>query len=319
MALKKYLTFRVRCLLGILLTLALVFMVLQSFRTEQIERFGPELAPREAERIYITRNELPEVTYQTLYNSEPKLVSTKPSPVAVELPFSVIEKKWNAREERYAFYRIGMDGKESRNINDVRRFILSENQANYPEPESACGPIALLNLYVWYAKFGLIKESVQHADLRAYKQLKFKEIDQKIAGIRGRPRDGDSGTNSIEQVMAMDALLQENGPSNLRLHSSFKLAPLTHADFAKVSIRYRAGILSAYPLDLQTGQLLPSHAVLVVRADTSGTITIANWGEFIHCRLVNKPDGQWLIPNDTRYHPLKIIQLTSLIPFKPKA
>lgn len=64
--------------------------------------------------------------------------------------------------------------------------------------------------------------------------------------------------------------------------------------------------------------LLGNHAVLCIRGDRSGMITLANWGQFSHGRLVNRPDGQWFIPRDPSQHELRINNLTTLIPFTPK-
>lgn len=232
-------------------------------------------------------------------------------------PFYVVEKKWDSRTNSTGFFRVGMNGDECSNPQNVRRYILSENQAKYPTPESACGPIALLNLYVWYSKFGLIKETVRHSDPEKYKQLKFLEIDQMITKARGSSRSLNAGTSHLEQVVAMDTLLNDNSEGDIRLHSVSKNPPLSNRDFTEISIRYRAGILAVQPLDLRTGQLMDGHAVLVIRGDLSGKITVANWGEFIHCSLVNKPDGQWLMPSNPEQNPLKIQLLTSLIPFRP--
>lgn len=52
------------------------------------------------------------------------------------------------------------------------------------------------------------------------------------------------------------------------------------------------------------GVLINYHAVLVIRGDTSGKITIANWGEFSHGRLVKRGDGQWFVPDDPKQHEL---------------
>jgi C-terminal processing protease CtpA/Prc len=77
--------------------------------------------------------------------------------------------------------------------------------------------------------------------------------------------------------------------------------------------------MSVRPKDPMTGQLMGNHAVLVIRGDTSGKISIANWGKFSHGRLVQKKDGQWFIPDDRSQHELRINALTTLIPFVPKA
>lgn len=247
----------------------------------------------------------------------PSWRTTPPPPAPIEYPFYVAEKRWNTNQQRYDFYRVGALGEECSNRQDARRYFLSENQANYPDPESGCGPTALLNLYIWYSKFGLLNESIRNADSETYKQLKFREIDQKILEIQKQNHRRDTGTNTMEQILAMDALIQENSQPSLRLHFEIKKPPLQLKDFLNLSRDYRVGLMSVRPLSPQTRRLMAYHTVLVIRGDTSGQITIANWGEFSHGRLIDKPDGQWFIPSDSSQHALKIVNLTTLIPFKP--
>ncbi|MDQ8194186.1 hypothetical protein QEH59_07105 [Coraliomargarita sp. SDUM461004] len=228
------------------------------------------------------------------------------------------EKKWNPENKRYDFYRVGMLGNECIVNGDIRRYFLSENQSHYPEPASGCGPTALLNLYIWYTKFGLIQESIRHSDPARYKQLKFQEIDRRIAELQGQARSPTTGTNTLEQVLAIDEIVQSShSRAPVRIHFEYKQAPLTIRDFIELSRNYRAGILSVRPKDSQTGTLMSHHAVLVIRGDTSGKISIANWGQFSHGRLVAKSDGQWFIPDTPDQHELLINQLTTLIPFIP--
>ena len=236
-----------------------------------------------------------------------------------EFPYYVTERRWNETKNRYDFYRSGMSGAEIIQRGNNRRYFISENQGDYPEPASGCGPTALLNLFIWYSKFGLLEESIQHADQETYKQLKFKQIDEKLLDIQRLSRSRNGGTNTLAAIVAMDELIQEHKKrDNLRLHFEVKSAPLNHKDFFALSRNYRAGILSVRPKDKQTGALLSNHAVLCIRGDTSGSITIANWGEFSHGRLVNRPDGQWFIPSDPTEHEMRINSLTTLIPFTPK-
>lgn len=242
----------------------------------------------------------------------------KASVEAEEDPFYVAERKWNPDTQRYAFYRVGMDGTERTTQGGFRRYFLSENQIEYPIPESGCGPTALLNLYIWYLKFGLIKESTIEPDLERYKQRKFREIDQRIHGILGQTRSPERGTNRLEQVLALDELLQAAPDNRVRLHFEFKKPPLDYKDFIRISRNYRAGILTVLPKDPITGEIYGYHAVLAVRGDTSGTITLANWGAFTHGRLVMRPDGQWFIPRNPTEHEMRIVQFTTLIPFTPE-
>lgn len=233
-------------------------------------------------------------------------------------PFYVAERRWNSRKKKHEFVRKGMHGAEPVNSHDIRRYMLSENQSDYPTPESGCGPTALLNLYIWYSKFGLVEEKVKHSDPMRYKQLKFREIDRKISKIKGQARTPQGGTNALEQVIAIDEIVQGSSKTPLRIHFEYTKPPLKISDFLKITRNFRSGILSVQPKDPTTGRIMGNHAVLVVRGDTSGRITLSNWGEFQHGRLINKPDGQWFIPDDANQHSLKINKLTTLIPFVPK-
>ncbi len=236
-----------------------------------------------------------------------------------EFPFYVAEKVWNPKRRVYGFVRKGMHGSESVLRQDARRYFLSENQRDYPQPESGCGPTALLNLYIWYTKFGLLQESIKFSDPTRYKRAKFNEIDRRIVNILRESRNSNGGTNVLEQVVALDEVVQANSRHPLRIHFEVKRSRLTMRDFLDLSKNYRTGLLSVRPKDRRTGRLRGNHAVLVIRGDTSGKISIANWGEFSHGRLVEKADGQWFIPDDRSQHELRINSLTTLIPFVPKA
>ncbi|MFP4068820.1 MAG: hypothetical protein ACLFVC_01440 [Opitutales bacterium] len=231
--------------------------------------------------------------------------------------FQTIEKRWNPRKKTYGFFQRSMRGSERILRGDARGAFLSENQADYPEPESGCGPTALLNLYIWYSKFGLLDESVRHSDLRQYKQLKFREIDQRMRALQKRSRTESGGTNTLEQIIVFDELLQSGSRKPLRLHFEIHRPPLATPDFIRLSRNYRAGLLSVRPKNPQTGRIEPHHAVLVIRADTTGKITVANWGRFVHGRLRMRDDGQWFVPDDPTQHELRINHLTTLIPFTP--
>ncbi|HKK19060.1 MAG TPA: hypothetical protein VJ952_10310 [Opitutales bacterium] len=235
-----------------------------------------------------------------------------------DFPYYVADKKWNAGTQRYDFYRRGMRGAEITMRGEARRYFISENQGDYPEPESGCGPTALLNLYVWYSKFGLLGESIRHSDPQRYKQLKFRQIDRKIRDIQKQSRTAHGGTNTLASIVAMDELVQQYSKGPTRLHFEIKKPPLSLKDFTELSRNYRAGILSVRPKDPETGALLGNHAVLCIRGDMGGMITLANWGEFSHGSLVRRKDGQWFVPRDRSQHELKINNLTVLVPFRPE-
>jgi hypothetical protein len=237
---------------------------------------------------------------------------------AGDYPFYAVKREWNTEKKKYEFYRKGMQGTEIPMRGDARRHFISENQSDYPEPKSGCGPTALLNLFVWYTKFGLLKESITHSNPETYKQLKFKQIDRILLDIQRQSRTRIGGTNTLAGIVAMDELVQQYSTrTNTRLHFEIKRPPLHQQDFTELSRNYRAGILSVRPKDKQSGELLDNHAVLCIQGDRSGMITLANWGEFSHGRIVTRPDGQWFLPSNPDQYELRINNLTTLIPFIP--
>ncbi len=259
----------------------------------------------------------PEATPERAQQPLPNYRGTQLQQLPGQYPFYVAERKWNPTTRRYDFFRRGMHGSERANPFDNRFSILSENQRNYPVPESGCGPIALLNLFIWYKTNGLLEESVRYADPELYKQHTFKRIDQKIAEIKGHSRTPAHGTNVLEQVVAIDELAQEHSRAPIRIHFEIKNAPLTATDFLNIAHHHRFGILSGRPRAPDSTTLRGYHAVLVVRGDTAGTITIANWGTFQHGLLINRPDGQWFVPDDATQYEMLLSQLVTLIPFTP--
>ncbi len=60
------------------------------------------------------------------------------------------------------------------------------------------------------------------------------------------------------------------------------------------------------------------HAVAVVRTDTTGRMTLANWGKAQNGRLVQKSDGQWFVTEDDSVPPMKVCSFLTFIPFAPK-
>ncbi len=236
-----------------------------------------------------------------------------------DYPYYTVEKKWNPQRKEYEFWRKGMQGSEIPLKIDARRYFLSENQSDYPEPASGCGPTALLNLYIWYSKFGLLKESIRHSNPETYKRLKFQEIDRKLLNIQRASRTRNGGTNTLAAIVAMDELVKKFSQPPARIHFEIKQPPLERRDFTNLSHGYRVGILSVRPKDPTTGRLMGNHAVLCIRGDTAGMITIANWGEFSHGSFAQRPDGQWFVPQDTSQHELRINHLTTLIPFVPRS
>ncbi len=198
-----------------------------------------------------------------------------------------------------------------------RLSMLSEDQSNYPIPESACGPTAMLNILIWYEKFGLIPPLYRDANPRHYKLKLFSEIDRRLIQQSGTFRTEDAGVKNLDTAIVMDSIVKTRTDGALRIHTDIIEAPLTLEDFLETTKNFRSGYLVVAPKDLETGKLLNDHAVVVIRTDRTGYITLATWGQHYHGRLKKCPDGQWFIPQDPKHMDLKIKGLTRFIPFKP--
>jgi hypothetical protein len=217
------------------------------------------------------------------------------------------------------FLKKGHDGVECVNPNAERAWILSEYQKNFRAPESGCGVTAVLDWVIWYQGVGLIPRSTQHSDLETYKRITFDLIDRKIAELRGRYRGPGSGANISELIVAFDSVVRELSGGKIRLHHEIKQAPLSQRDLLEQTRSYRAGILIVRVYDPKTPPMGGYHAVALVRTDTTGRVSIANWGKYEHGRLVDQPDGQWFKTEDGSQPPTKVESLVTLVPFYPKS
>ena len=198
-----------------------------------------------------------------------------------------------------------------------RLSMLSEDQANYPIPESACGPTAMLNILIWYEKFGLIPPLYRDADLRHYKLNLFSEIDRRLIQQSGTIRTENAGVKNLDTAIVMDSIVKTRTKGALRIHTDVIAAPLKLADFLETTKNFRTGYLVVTPKSPETGELLNDHAVVVIRTDRAGYITLATWGQRYHGLLKKRTDGQWFIPQNPKHMELKVKGLTRFIPFKP--
>lgn len=198
-----------------------------------------------------------------------------------------------------------------------RLSMLAEDQANYSVPESACGPTAMLNILIWYEKFGLIPPLFRDADPSNYKLKLFREIDDRLIQQSGYIRTEELGVNYMDTAVVMDSIIEERTDGKLRIHTDFLEEPLTLNDFLETTKNFRTGYLLVNPKDAITGKLLEGHAVVVIRADRAGYITLATWGQHYHGLIRKRPDGQWFIPQDNSHLELKIRGLIRFIPFEP--
>ena len=198
-----------------------------------------------------------------------------------------------------------------------RLSMLSENQGHYPTPESGCGPTALLNILIWYEKFGLIPQIYRDANPRHYKLKLFKEIDQRLNQQSGFIRTEEIGIHNLDTAVVMDSIVNERTKGKIRIHTDIIDAPLQLTDCLETTKNFRSGYLMVRPKDVTTGELMSAHAAVIIRADRAGYITLATWGQRYHGLLRKRPDGQWFIPQDSTHMELKIVGLTRFIPYTP--
>ena len=229
--------------------------------------------------------------------------------------FQIIKSEKSGISTRYFLQTV--KGTERMNSGLNRLSMLSEDQSNYPIPESACGPTAMLNILIWYEIFGLIPLLYRDADPLHYKLKLFNEIDRRLTQQSGTIRTEDAGVKNLDTAIVMDSIVNTRTSGTLRIHTDVIDAPLILVDFLETTKNFRAGYLVVTPKDLNTGKLLNDHAVVVIRTDRAGYITLATWGQRYHGLLKKRADGQWFIPQNPKHMELKIKGLTRFIPFKP--
>jgi len=237
--------------------------------------------------------------------------------IPVEREFQVIEHARHTASAEKAFYLRTIRGIECTNNSLNRLSMRSENQKSYPTPESGCGPTTMLNILIWYEKYGLIQPSNREADPARYKSKLFQKIDQRLTQQSGVRRTATTGVNHIDTAIVMDSIIRERSGDTMRIHTDTIIAPLKLSDFLETMPHFRSGYVIVTYEDPNTGQLLNNHAATVIRADRAGYITLATWGQVYRGRLSTRGDGQWFIPQDPIHFELKVRGLTRFIPFRP--
>ena len=230
--------------------------------------------------------------------------------------FRVVERKVVGGESFY-LQRI-VEGLELYNDSPHRLRIISENQFNYPIPQSGCGPTAMLSILMWYEDYGIIKSLYRDADQRHYKLNLFREIDNHLLRQAGASRTENIGVNELEIAVTMDFMFRMRSKDNVRIHTEVRNAPLNSIDFLRAVRNFRSGFLLVIPKDPQTGELMGYHATVIIQADEEGYITLGTWGQRYHGLLEERLDGQWFIPQDPDHMELKVMRLIRFIPFQPE-
>jgi len=247
----------------------------------------------------------------------PSIASASRTPV--EQDFQIVEREKNQDTGKYQFYLRALRGTERSNNSLNRLSMLSENQQDYPTPSSGCGPTAMLNILVWYEKYGLIEPSFRDADANSYKFKLFREIDSRLTQQAGTARTEEGGVNNMDAAMVMDAIVRERSDNTVRIHTDTIEAPLKLKDLTDTMQNFRSGYLIVTPKERETGKLRSDHAATLIRADRSGYVTLATWGKLYRGLLRKRADGQWFIPQDPTHMELKVHGLTRFIPFRPTA
>lgn len=231
--------------------------------------------------------------------------------------FETIDELRGPQGEFEGFVHQSMRGTERLNRALNRNGLLSEDQINYPVPASGCAPTALLNILIWYEKYGLIASTNRDSNTRNYKLKLFNEIDHKLTEVSGALRTAESGALGGHVAMVMDQLVQERSKGQLRMHSVSLSTPLSTRDFLDLMPNFRTGYLVVLPKDKETGKLLHPHAMTFIRADRSGVMTFGTWGEMYRGRLQMRGEEQWFISQDPSHLELQVKSLMTFIPFEP--
>ncbi|MGJ8637782.1 MAG: hypothetical protein ACSHYA_00175 [Opitutaceae bacterium] len=232
--------------------------------------------------------------------------------------FEVFERVDTDEGNKLQFQSRSIVGNERQNNSLNRLSMRSERQSDYPVPMSSCGPTAMLNILIWYEKYGLIEPFARDADVQDYKLNFFNEIDRRLTEDSGFERTDDGGTPTYSTMIVMDEMVNELSAGRLRMHTKRVDAPLKLSDFHEIMPNFRTGYLTVRTRDDLTNRMSSGyHAVTFIRADRAGYITLGTWGKMYRGILKMKNGDQWFIPSNPEHRELQIVNLIQLIPFEP--
>ena len=230
------------------------------------------------------------------------------------LEFKVFERRV---VDGKAFYTQRLlEGVELYNDSPHRLGITSENQNNYPVPQSGCGPTAMLSILIWYENYGIIKALYRDASLQQYKLNLFREIDNHLMWQAGVNRTEKIGVNYLDIAVTMDFMFKVRSKGKVRIQTEIKSEPFQTEDFLRTMRNFRSGFLIVSPQDPKTGKLMNRHATVIIKADQKGYVTLGTWGQRYHGLLKKRSDGQWFIPHDPNHMKLKVHELLRFTPFQ---
>lgn len=238
-------------------------------------------------------------------------------PSAPNKPFRILEA-FPQTDGSVSYHIRPMDGVEvTTPAGDARRSVPAMDQRDYPEPESGCGPAAMLNWFLWWQSQGLLRSPLQGAESGVLARHDFQAIEREIFGLRGIDRAKlRGGTNALEIICAMDRLASQWSNGAIRMHYRQFDAPLKVADLLEFTKGQRSGILITRVVQAD-GSLGGYHAVSLVAGDRAGYLMINNWGERVYGSLRNEGRGQIFYPKNVAHPALKVENALCFIPFRP--
>ncbi len=238
--------------------------------------------------------------------------------VVGEGPFSVLEAVREGTEIRFQSRRMqGVELTGSRA--DARRRVPSMNQRDFPEPESGCGPIAIVNWLLWMQNEGILRKPMEGSNDWVLAHYNFRSVEREIFGLRGERSDRlRGGSNILEIAAAMDRIVYQLSAGAIRMHNERFDAPIRVNDWVQFTRGHRVGILVCRIVeDPATRRLGGYHAVSLVAGDRGGGVMLNNWGEQVYGVLRNERDGQFFYPENVSQPPLKVEYAVCFIPFRP--
>ena len=118
-------------------------------------------------------------------------------------------------------------------------------------------------------------------------------------------------------MVVMDELVNQQSSGRLRIHANYYAAPLKLKDLLDSMPNFRAGYVVGQPIDRETGELMSSHGMPLIRVDRAGYITLASWGEKYRGLLRKRNGKQVFVPQNPDHFEIQIIGFYRFIPFEP--
>lgn len=202
----------------------------------------------------------------------------------------------------------------------ARRQVPALRQEDFPEPETGCGPAAMLNWLLWLEAQRALRFPREWTTAATPRQL-YEAIETTLAEIRRESTPGKRGPMRTDELVAvMDRLVREYSDGALRLAPEVFEAPVKISDLITFNRGYRCGFLVGEVLDDEASdQSTLSHVVSLVAADRQGGVMLNNWGARVYGHLRNEAGQQVFRARNADHPPMRIDCVIRLIPFSPEA